>query len=90
MCSIKVYTSQLLCGAFDGLMATVCDEASVGLHIGNLNPQSFMHFFWLSTWFMQYIRYQEEARANRCYFDQPCRLSASSCPASSNLFVMET
>ena len=61
---MKVYTSQLLRGAFDTLMTVVREEASAGLHICSLSTSAFVHFFQLATWFMQYCRYQEEARVS--------------------------
>jgi hypothetical protein len=62
LAQLKAYTSQLLRGSFNTLMEVIREEASVGLHICTLSPHSFCHFFRLATWFMQYCRYQEEAR----------------------------
>lgn len=62
-CSVKVYTSQLLRGAFNALMSVARDEAALGLNVCSLTGKSMLRFFELSAWFMQYCRYQEEARA---------------------------
>jgi hypothetical protein len=59
---LEVYTSQLLRGGFNTVMTVIREEASVGLHICTLPPERFVHFFRLAMWFLQYCRYQEEAR----------------------------
>ena len=61
-CRLKVFTSQLLRGAFNTLMGVIRDEAAAGLHICALSPEAFCHFFRLALWFLQHCRYQEQAR----------------------------
>ena len=76
LCSIKAYTAQLLCGPFDSLISIIRDEASLGLHIANLERRSFLHFFWLSSWFMQFMRHQDEARVSKA---SKCALCCCGC-----------
>ena len=73
-CRLKVYTAQLLRGAFDTLMTVVREEAVAGLHICSLLPETFDHFFRLASWFLQYCRYQEERRASKASACAPCSL----------------
>jgi hypothetical protein len=97
---MKVYTAQLLRGAFDALMTTIRQEAAAGLHICTLSTASFTHFFRLATWFMQYCRYQEERRVSKrptcvpkshveCSVSAPLLLSCIDIPSgASALYVL--
>ena len=62
---MKLFTSQLLRGALDALLATTRTESVLGLHTCAWSVATFSHFFQVATWFMQYCRYQEEKRVAR-------------------------
>jgi hypothetical protein len=76
-----VYTSQLLRGALNAVLTVIRDEAKLGLHICSLSPETFVHFFRLSAWFLQYCRYTEEASI-QC---APCSRWPAAVPPSQRL-----